>query len=169
MTKTDVRNKMKTILTVFICVCAVQANATQIPFKNLTNLVAAADHVVIGTVTRVTMVNAEGQQVTDETARTGPGIENQLRLHVVVAKDGILATDANRVPDKLTIPLWQKWHDTLGNCRMEREGKTFIFLLKGTEFAPVYEGLFMRAASERLIIEELLKNRKPLLPPAPRH
>ncbi len=151
---------MKTVFGIGIILCAIQVNGTQIAYKDLTNLVADADHVVIGTVARVDMVTGKGKQVIDESGQTGPGIENQLRLHVEVAKDGVLATATNRVPERLMIRLWQGWHDTLGNRRKETEGKTFIFLLKGSDFSPVYPGLFMRQVSERQTIEELLKKRK---------
>ncbi len=151
---------MKTLIAMAIALLAVQAGATQIPFRDLTNLVSEADHVLIGTVTRVDMIDGKGNQVTNETARTGPGSENMLRLHVSVATNGVIASTAGMVPKEATIPLWQKWHDTLGNRRKEVEGKTFIFLLKGLDFQPVYSGLFMREMEERPEIERLLKDRK---------
>ena len=149
---------MKRIIAFLCSLCAIQGNATQIPFEDLTNLVAEADHVLIGTVTRVDMIDGRGHQVTDEKAGT-PKTGNQLRLHVQIGKDGILATTTNQAPDRLTIPLGQEWHDTLGNRRKESEGKTFIFLLKGADFSPVYFGDFMREPSERPAIEDLLKKK----------
>jgi hypothetical protein len=139
----------------------VSVRATQIPFRDLTNLVISADHVVIGKVVSVDMVNDKGQQVNQETARTGPGENNQLRLHIEVVNNGVLATTTNYPPKKILIPLWGKWHDTLENCRKETQGKTFIFLLKGTGFDPVYPGLFMRDKAERQAIENILEKKTP--------
>jgi hypothetical protein len=150
---------MKILIGFAALLFAVQAQATQIPFRDLTNLVSDADHVFIGTVEKVDMVDAKGSQVTTETARTGPGSENQLRLHVTVATNQVIASSA-KVPVKIVIPLWQRWHDTLGNRRKEVQGKTFIFLLKGKDLAPVYHGFFMRKPSERAEIEAILKRKK---------
>jgi hypothetical protein len=144
---------------VVLLACTLPSHATQIPFRDLTNLVAEADCVLIGTVTGVDMVDGKGHSVTNDAARTGPGSDNQLRLHIQVTEDGVLATATNPAPSRLTIPLWPLWHDTLGNRTMEAKGKTFIFLLKGIEFTPVYQGLFMRDPSERSVIEELLKKK----------
>lgn len=150
---------MKILIGFVVALFGVQAYATQIPFKDLTNLVAETDHVLVGTVTRVDMVDANGNQVTNETARTCPGSANQLRLHVAMATNGVIASTASRVPEKLVIPLWQMWFDTLGNRKKLMEGKTFIFLLKGPDFQPVYFGLFDRQMSERTEIERLLKEK----------
>ncbi len=151
---------MKILIGFAALLFAVQAQATQIPFRDLTNLVSDADHVLIGTVEKVDMVDAKGNQVTNETARTGPGSENQLRLHVNVPTNGVISSSAEGAPETILIPLWQRWHDTLGNRRKEVEGKTFIFLLKGNDFVPVYHGLFMREPSEKAEIEAILRSKK---------
>jgi len=151
---------MKILIGLAALLFAVQAQATQISFRDLTNLVSDADHVLIGTVEKVDMVDAKGNQVTNETARTGPGSENQLRLHVTVATNAVIASTTNDVPDKVIINLWQKWHHTLGNRRKGTEGETFIFLLTGPDFKPVYYGLFMRKPSERSEIDAILKRKK---------
>jgi len=150
---------MKILIGFAVVLITVQAQATQIPFKALTNLVAEADHVLVGAVIQVDMVDGKGNHVTNETARTCPGSENQLRLHVAVATNGVIASTAINVPEKLVILLWQRWFDTLGNRRKEVEGKSFIFLLKGAAFQPVYFGGFMRELSERAEIERLLKEK----------
>ncbi len=151
---------MKTFIGFVAIVLTVQAHATSIAFRDLTNLVSEADHILVGTVTRVDMIDGKGSQVTKKTARTGPGSENMLRLHVSVATNGVVASTTGKVPGEITIPLWQMWHDTLGGRKKEVEGKTFIFLLKGSDFQPVYFGLFMREMAERLEIERLLKDKK---------
>jgi hypothetical protein len=152
---------MLKLIGVTVVLFSLQAQATQIAFKDLTNLVAEADHVFVGTVTRVDMVDGQGQPVTDKTARTGPGNPNQLRLHVAVDTNRILATTA-KLPSVIVVPLWGKWHDTLGNRQQEVQGKTYIFLLKGPDFQPGYPAGFMRALPEQAEIEALLKRRRAL-------
>ena len=151
---------MKILIGFTLVLFGVQAYATQIEFKDLTNLVSQADHILVGTVTRVDMLDGKGNQVTNETARTGPGSENLLRLHVSVVTNGIVVSTAGKIPKDVVIPLWREWHDTLGNRKKEVEGKTFIFLLKAQDFQPVYFGFFMRELSERTKIERLLKDKK---------
>ena len=113
---------MKTTFAILILLCVTHANATSIRFRDLTNMVMSADHVLIGKVTRVDMVDGKGQPVIDETARSRPGTNGAvIRLHVEVAKDGILATTTNQVPEKLVIREWEMWVQTLGGY-----GKTFL-------------------------------------------
>jgi hypothetical protein len=151
---------MKITIALATILFAVQVQATQIPFRDLTNLVSDADHVLIATVEKVDMIDAKGNQVTNDTARTGPGSENQLRLHVKLDTNGVVASSAGKIPGTIVIPLWQNWHDTLANRRKEVKGKTFIFLLKGNNFLPVYHGLFMRELAEQAEIEAILKRKK---------
>jgi len=151
---------MKILIAIAVLSFVVQAQATQIPFRDLTNLVSDADHVLVATVEKVDMIDAKGNQVTNDTARTGPGSENQLRLHVKLTTNGVVASPAGKVPETIVIPLWQRWHDTLANRRREVQGKKFIFLLKGSDYIPVYHGLFMRKPSEKAEIEAILKRKK---------
>ncbi len=151
---------MKLTHIAILALFASQASATQIIYRDLTNLVADADHVLIGTVTDVDMLDSMGNQVSDDDARTGPGVENQLRLHVTVDTNDVLKTGSDATPLQIVIPLWTKWHDTLGNRKHESQNKTFIFLLKGNNYEPVYYGLYMRDLSERREIEDLIKKGK---------
>ena len=96
---------MKTIVGCAVVLLAAQLHATQIPFRDLTNLVADTDHVLAGTVTQVDMIDGKGNQITGATARTGPGSENQLCLHVSVTTNGVIACKAGRVPEKIVILL----------------------------------------------------------------
>jgi len=121
---------MKILIAITVALLAAQSQATQIPFRDLTNLVFDADHILIATVEKVDMVDAKGNQVTNDSARTGPGSENKLRLHVTLTSKGLITSQAGKIPDTIVIPLWQEWHDTLSNRKKESEGKIFIFLLK---------------------------------------
>lgn len=151
---------MKPYIGILMALLVSESAATQIPFKDLTNLLTETDHVLVGTVTHVDMLDGGGHPVSDVSARTGPGSENLLRLHVAIQSNGVIASSSDNRPAAITIPLWQKWHDTLGNRKREVEAKTYIFLLQGPEYTPVYHGLFMRELSERPDIERILKEMK---------
>jgi hypothetical protein len=131
--------------------------ATQVPGRDLFSLLEEADHVLICKVEKVQMVNEDGQEILDEKASTGPGVPNQLLLHLVVAENGVLKTNAKQIPDKRILPLWKRWHDTLKYCIERYEGKEFIFLLKGEDFQWVYPAGFSRRLSERSDIEKILQ------------
>jgi hypothetical protein len=150
--------KTMTCLLMF-AVAPIESLATQIAFRDLTNLVNSADHVLVGTVTNVTMIDRDGHAITDDKARTGPGLENEIRLHVKIGKADVLASNATNTPDSIVIPLWQLWHFTLGQIRKDAEGKSFIFLLKGPDYQRVYEGLFFRELSERDEIARILNEK----------
>ncbi len=49
------------------------ALATSVLPKPLEELVSEADHVVVATITRVDLVDRDGKQIINRTARTGPG------------------------------------------------------------------------------------------------
>jgi hypothetical protein len=147
---------MKILIPMAVMLLAMQAQATQLPVRDLTNLVSDADHILIATVEKVD-IDANGNQVTNDSARTRPGSDHHLRLHVRLTSKGVVYSELGKVPETFMIPLWQKRHAALGNQNKEVEGKTYIFLLKGTDLNPVYHGPFMRKPSERPEIEAILK------------
>jgi hypothetical protein len=53
-----------------------------------------ADHILVGRVTGVDMVDGRGRPVTDEGARTGPGLDNTIRL--LITADEVLVTSAEK-------------------------------------------------------------------------
>jgi hypothetical protein len=132
------------------------AEATQIVPKDLTELIAMSDHVLVVKIAKVSMVDSKGKELRDPEARTGPGIPNELRLHVDVQEDGVLMTTSDKVPAKLVVPLWRMWHFSLGQWKKE-EGSTYIFLLKGENYIRVSPMEFMRDLSERAEIERLIE------------
>ncbi len=133
--------------------------ATMVAPRSLSELVRDADHVVIAKIERVEMVDEDGNEIKDEAARTGPGLQNELRFHITLQKDGLLKTNSKRVPQKLVIPLWQAWHYSLGQWKPV-QGKTFIFLLKGEKYQSVYPAGFERPLSEQAEIEKLIREHK---------
>src|SRR5690606_32859486 len=131
-----------------------RAMATSVPPKPLAEMVAEADHVVVATVAVVDMVDGKGRPVLDRDARTGPGLDNQIRLHLAVSE--VLRTDNVRLPKALVVPLWTAWHYSLGAIKDQVTGSSGIFLLKGNDFQPVYPARFQRSLEERNEIESLL-------------
>ncbi len=147
---------MKIITLALVLLCVAGANATQVEPRELSELVSESDHIIIAKVTKVQMVDENENEVTDPKGRTGPGLDNEILLHVTITKEGILKTNNDNPPEKLVIPLWKMWHFSLGQWKKE-EGTTSIFLLKGDDFQSVYPMAFIRQLSEKREIVRLLK------------
>lgn len=130
--------------------------ATKIAHKELSELVKESDHILVVKIEKVTMVGADGKEIKNLDARTGPGSENQIQYHVAVVKDGVIKTNAKKHPKKLVIGLWRKWHSRL-RSHQDMKNKTVIMLLKGKNFERVYHGGFMRNLDEKKKILQLLK------------
>lgn len=113
-----------------------------------------ADHVLVGHVVGVDMVDRNGLPVLDDQARTGPGLNNVIRLHVAV--DETLITTAERVPKKLLIPLDALMHYSLGQIRSahQNDAALRLLLLKGTDFSTLKPGIFFLPLKEK---EEVLR------------
>ena len=130
-------------------------HATKVAEKTLPELIAEADHVVIGTVTAVKMHTGADLETTAPDSRTGPGLSNELRWTVTLDPAGVLYSTRKTVPKEITIRLWKKWHMNLEGAK-DHEGKTYILLLKGDDFQWVYPAFFYRELSERPEIEKLV-------------
>lgn len=142
------------VLSGLLCMAGL-ANATSVAPMPLEQMVREADHVVVATVSKVDMVDGRGRQVTDPEARTGPGLDNEIRLHLAVSE--VLHTRTNPLPDTLVVPLWSMWHYTLASITESAGGTSGIFLLKGDDFQPAYPADFQRSLDERAEIERLLQ------------
>ena len=125
--------------------------ATRVPHKPLAELVAESDHVLIVEISRVVMVDSQGDPLTS--GSTGPGRNNELQLHVAVRET--LHTDSAPPPEELVVALWKMWHYGLDQWRKE-EGESYIFLLKGKNYERIYPMTFMRPMSEEAEIEKIL-------------
>lgn len=137
------------------CLASHSAGATIVDKRELPDLIKDADHVVVATITKVDMVDGKGNEVTDKQARTGPGLKNQIRLHLTVKET--LSTTFERPRKYAIVRLWQMWHYSLGTIQ-EETGQTAIFLLKGEKFDPAYPAYFQRPLEERQQIKELLRS-----------
>ena len=103
----------------FVMLCF-PALATKIPETPLIDMVAESDHVLMGKVNAVDMVDGAGQLVTDLNGRIGPGYTNTIRLKVAVYRDSILKTNKAETPDMLTISLWMGGIETLGDTQYKK-------------------------------------------------
>lgn len=127
------------------------AFATQLDAKPLAELVAMSEHIIVGHVTAVDMIDTNDNPVNDDTAVTGPGSSNTIRLHIDV--NSVLKTNASSVPKHLIISLWRIWNYSLGQVKAGSLGQDEIYLLKGEDFHPVYPGLFRRGIDEEELID----------------
>jgi len=130
------------------------ALATSVAPKPLAEMVADADQIVRATVIDVEMVDGKGRPLTDPGSRTGPGLDNEIRLVLQVQE--VLRPREGRVPATIRVPLWTMWHYTLGHIREATLGSESLFLLKGERHAPVYPVGFQRPLDERAQIQSLM-------------
>jgi len=140
---------MKPLLVSLLAIMPLLGMAS-IPLEaTLGELVQGADHLVIGTVVDVDMVNERGSIVTNPERMTGPGSPERIRLHIRV--DKVLATNAKQVPAVLKVELDPFMHYRLGQVKEAHTGKQSpsLVLLKGPAFEPVVPGNFKRPLKER--------------------
>ncbi|MEN0035469.1 MAG: hypothetical protein AAGC78_00320 [Cellvibrio sp.] len=140
---------MKHILILIISLLPAVALAG-LPYEaSLEEMAASADHILIGRITGVDMVDARGKPVTDKLARTGPGLDNTIRLRIGV--DEVLVTNASQVPTVLPVPLANDLHYSLGQIQSAHKNDTRVFLviLKGNDFSGIKPGVFLRPISDK--------------------
>ena len=69
---------------------------------SLEKLVENSDHLLIGHVVGVDMIDGKGEEITDPSARTSPGSKNLIRL--IVKVDEVIVSNVKNVPDTLKVP-----------------------------------------------------------------
>ncbi len=170
------------ILFVFLAfMISSMAHASQPIRVTLEELTSQTDHVLIGRIIGVDMIDGDGKQITDLDARTGPGSKNLIRL--IVKVDEVIVSNVKNVPDTLKVPLDPFMHYSLGQIKEAHssEGEKFLLLLrkcpetilcspqppracrgsaKGSDFQPPFPGVFGRSLSEKDKIIELMKSNK---------
>jgi hypothetical protein len=120
------------------------------PFEaTLEEMAQEADHILIGRVTGVDMIDGNGKPVEDREARTGPGRENIIRILITV--DEVLVTNASNVPSVIRVPLARHLHYSLGQISDVYEGDTLVrlILLQGEDFTGIKPGVFLRSLSDK--------------------
>ncbi|MFD0324753.1 hypothetical protein [Lysobacter gummosus] len=150
-------SRMKCLLAILAMLFATSVFATSVANKSLEDIVRSADYVVVANIERVDMVDGRGRAVTNPKARTGPGLDNQIRFHLRVKK--ALFARSGAVPPTLAVPLWTAWHYNLGTMQEEASKNDSIFLLKGDHYEPAYPAHFERSMDERAEIERILADK----------
>lgn len=121
-----------------------------VPYEaTLEEMTENADHILIGRVTGVDMINGKGKQVTNTRARTGPGSKNTIRLLITV--DEVLVSNADHVPTILPVPLANHLHYSLGQIRDAHQGEApmELILLRGSDFSAIKPGVFLWSVSDK--------------------
>ena len=131
------------------------ASATSVEPKSLEEMVSLADNIWGGKVTSVRMVDADGRDISDADARTGPGGSNTIFLDVTVDRSRILKTVRRDIPEKISIPLWQMWHYSLGQIRRIEGSRSIFFLSR--DLKPAHPKGFQRPLHEQGEIKKLIR------------
>ena len=121
-----------------------------LPFEaTLEEMAQQADHILIGHVVGVDMVDGRGKLITDPKARTGPGLTNTIRLRIQVKE--VLASSSKEVPDVIPVPLASHLHYSLGQIQEAHAGdkELRLVLLKGPKFVGIKPGVFLRPLSDK--------------------
>lgn len=145
---------MKPILAALVMLFATSASATSVEPMPLEEMVRSADYIVIANIESVDMVDGRGRPVTNPKARTGPGLDNQIRFHLKV-KEALFAR-SGAVPPTVVVPLWTMWHYTLGAMQELATKEDSVFLLTGDRYEPAYPAGFQRSMDDKARIQELL-------------
>ena len=120
------------------------------PFEaTIEEMAQQADHILTGRVVGVDMVNGHGKLVTDPKARTGPGLDNTIRLRIEVEQ--VLVSSSSKVPKVIPVPLASHLHYTLGQIQEAhtKDSELRLILLKGNDFTGIKPGVFMRPLSDK--------------------
>jgi hypothetical protein len=126
------------------------------PFEaTLEEMAQQADHVLVGRVVGVDMVDGKRDPVLDPKARTGPGLDNTIRLLIRV--DQVLVSNASNVPNVIPVPLASHLHYTLGQIQEAHAGdkELRLVLLKGPDFVGIKPGVFLRPLADKDIVLRL--------------
>ncbi|MCD9088639.1 hypothetical protein [Stenotrophomonas sp. SY1] len=141
---------MKRILLILLAALVPSTSFAGFPFEaTLEEMAGAADHILIGRVSGVEMIDDRGRPVRERTAMTGPGLQNTIRLLVTV--DEVLVSSAANVPKILPLPLASHLHYSLGQVSDAHDGDTTarLLLLQGDDFVAIKPGVFMRPLSDK--------------------
>lgn len=112
-------------------------------------LIKNTDHLIIGHVIGVEMIDSKGKEIDDLEARTGPGSTDTIRL--IVEVESVVLTNEKKVPRVLKVPLDPFMHFSLGQIKSAHSGKqsSFLLLLKGANFEPPFPGVFSKDLTEK--------------------
>jgi hypothetical protein len=112
---------------------------------SMEEIVAKTDHVFVGHVIGVDMVDGNGKQISDLSARTGPGLKSKIRLIIKIEKT--LRTNAKASPEVVKVPLDSMMHYEFRAIKAAYPEKSSsrLILLSGAKYQPPIPGLFMQS------------------------
>ena len=129
--------------------------ATTIELTPIDRQVADADLIVVGQVTEVTLHGRFGWRIRDPEGRTGPGLPNELRLHVRVTRQ--LKGPPLKMQE-LVLPMWKMWHNSLKDASDVYAARTWIFFLN-RDAKPANIAEFVHFEGELTDIEKILSQK----------
>ena len=131
---------------------------------SLRDLACGADHVFVGRVVGVDMVNGRGKVIRDPDARTGPGLTNTIRLEIETLEriDSTMAV----LPTMIKVPLDPFMHYRLGQVKdvHSKPSEPALVFLKGRQFEPIIAGRFLWRLDARQEAIEIRKECRASLP-----
>jgi len=137
-----------------------EANASSPLEASLRELSCGADHVLVGRVVGVDMIDAKRRPIHDDAAGTGPGSKNTIRLEVEVLE--VIETTEADFPPTLKIPLDPVMHYSLGQIRAAHAepSEPRLVFLSGAKHEPIIAGRFfwgLDAREEALVLRRECK------------
>lgn len=148
--------RFRSLLLLLVLACpAVEASVPLV--ASLRDLACGADHVFVGRVVGVDMINERGRSVRDHEARTGPGLKNTIRLEVEVMER--IDSTAAVLPSTIKVPLDPFMHFSLGQIKAAhaKPSAPALVFLRGSRFEPVIAGRFFWQLDARREALELRK------------
>jgi hypothetical protein len=134
---------MKYVVTLLLSFCTAVAFATLPLQATLEQLASDSDHILAGHVIGVDMVDADGNEIKDEKAMTGPALQTKIRL--IIKVDQVFFSRARAVPDTIRVPLDPLMHFSLGQIKeAHREPSESMLVILQGRFEPVVPGVFFR-------------------------
>ena len=148
---------MKTtpLATILLLTLATSLFATSDTPISLPELVKISEYILAGDVVNIRMTDKSGKEVTDQDARTGPGLENTIYLDVAVDHKLILKSRGSAIPKEISIPLDQQQPLSLGQSQKYFKEKSFFFLNK--EFHPAHPAEFQLPVGEQKKLESIIR------------
>lgn len=146
---------------ILFCIDIFPAFASSPIRTTLAELVKKSDHILVGHVYGVDMIDGKGEQITDLNAKTGPGLKNKIRLLIKVKE--VYTEGSQLVPATLKVPLDSAMHYRFGQVKKASEdsfGKDRVILLTGDDYRPPIAGHFMRSIElkDKILMLKGVKN-----------
>ncbi len=148
------------IITYILTLAATTVIATSVsPPPLLEKRVQDADHIFIGTVEKVELLDDNGKVITNVTNPSDT--RTNMRLRLQIKPERWLKTYLKITPNLVRMEYnTGKLILTYETEKKTWEGKKTIFLLKGDNFDPVYFLAFFAPLENEKIVEELLNTKK---------